>query len=48
MPALFRFVTVTGTIGAIFAGALYIMASQFEPEQRLETKVVPGIKILKQ
>lgn len=45
MPSLFRFLMVVGTIGAIVTGTLYILATEFEPEQRLVTKPVPGVKV---
>lgn len=45
MPSLFRFLMVVGTIGAIITGALYILANKFEPEKRLVTKPVPGVKV---
>jgi hypothetical protein len=45
MPSLFRFVMVVGTIGAIVTGTLYILATKFEPETRLVTKPVPGVKV---
>jgi hypothetical protein len=45
MPSLFRFLVIVGTIGAILTGALYILATKFEPETRAVTKPVPGVKI---
>lgn len=45
MPSLFRFLVVVGTIGAIITGTLYILANKFEPETRLVTKPVPGVKV---
>jgi hypothetical protein len=45
MPSLFRFLVVVGTIGAIITGTLYILANKFEPEARLVTKPVPGVKV---
>lgn len=48
MPTLFRLLTVTGTITALVAGTLYVMATQFEPQQQPESKAVPGLKIRKE
>jgi hypothetical protein len=45
MPSLFRFLVVVGTIGAIITGALYILATKFEPQPRMVTKPVPGVKV---
>jgi hypothetical protein len=48
MPSLFRFLMVIGTICAVVSGAMYVLATTYEPDLREETKVVPGIKIRKQ
>jgi hypothetical protein len=48
MPSLFRFLLITGFLGAVVSGGLYVLATQYEPEQREETKVVPGVKIQKE
>jgi hypothetical protein len=45
MPSLFRFLFIVGTTGAIIAGALYILATEFEPSPRTVTKPVPGVKV---
>lgn len=45
MPSLFRFLFILGTAGAIVTGALYILATKFEPETRTVTKPVPGVKV---
>jgi hypothetical protein len=45
MPSLFRFLFIVGTAGAIVTGALYILATEFEPEPRTVTKPVPGVKV---
>ncbi len=45
MPSLFRFLFIVGTTAAIITGALYILATQFEPEPRTVTKPVPGVKV---
>jgi hypothetical protein len=39
---------VVGTIGAIITGALYILATKFEPEQQTVTKPVLDVKIRKE
>ena len=45
MPSLFRFLFVVGTAGAIITGALYVLATKFEPEPARVTKPVPGVKV---
>lgn len=47
MPSLFRFIFIVGLLGAGIAGGLYVLATQFEPEQREVSKPVPGVKIRK-
>lgn len=36
---------ITGTLAAMVAGGLYVLAVHFEPEPREISKPVPGIKI---
>lgn len=45
MPSLFRFLFIVGTAGAIITGALYILATEFEPKTHPVTKPVPGVKV---
>ena len=45
MPSLFRFLTITGTLAALVLGGLYILATQYEPEQKEVRKVVPSVTI---
>ena len=45
MPSLFRFLFIVGTAGAIVTGALYVLATKFEPEPHPVTKPVPGVKV---
>lgn len=45
MPSLFRFLAVVGTIAAIVTGTLYVLATKFEPQTRMVTKPVPGVKV---
>jgi hypothetical protein len=45
MPSLFRFLFIVGTAGAIITGALYILATKFEPGTHTVTKPVPGVKV---
>ncbi len=45
MPSLFRFLMIAGTLGALVAGGLYILAVEFEPVPREVSKPVPGVKI---
>lgn len=48
MPSLFRFLLITGTLGACVAGGLFVLAKYYEPVPQEVTKVVPGIKIRKE
>lgn len=34
MPSLFRFLFVVGTLSALVFAGLYVLATEFEPEQR--------------
>lgn len=45
MPSLMRFLFVVGTLTAIVSGGLYVLATQFEPDQQEVTKPVPSVKI---
>lgn len=48
MPSLFRFLFAVGVLAAMVVGGLYVLATQFEPEQREVSKPVLGVKIRKQ
>jgi len=45
MPSLFRFLVIAGTLGAVAFGALYAMATYFEPVPREVSKTLPGVKV---
>lgn len=45
MPSLLRFLAVVGALTAIVSGGLYLLATEFEPEQQEVTKPVPNVKI---
>ena len=45
MPSLLRFLVVVGTLTALVSGGLYVLATQFEPEQHEVSKPVPTVKI---
>lgn len=45
MPSLLRFLFIVGSVTAIVAGGLYILATKFEPAQQEVTKPVPNVKI---
>ena len=45
MPSLVRFLVVVGTLIALVSGGLYVLATQFEPEQQEVAKPVPNVKI---
>lgn len=47
MPSLFRFLMVLFVIGGVISGALYVLATQYEPAQQEVVKPVPDIKIRK-
>jgi hypothetical protein len=47
MPSLFRFLLITGFLGAVVFGGLYVLSEFFEPEQKEVTSSVPGVKIRK-
>jgi hypothetical protein len=47
MPSLFRFLVSAGSLLALIATGLYILADQFEPKSHEVVKVVPGVKIRK-
>lgn len=48
MPSLFRFLFVVGVIlGTAFAG-LYVMATQFEPEQRETSYPLLNVQVERQ
>jgi len=40
-----RFLFVVGTLTAIVSGGLYVLATQFEPDQQEVSKPVPNVKI---
>ncbi|MGE5266524.1 MAG: hypothetical protein ACM3L9_04070 [Deltaproteobacteria bacterium] len=48
MPSLIRFLVVVGAVAALFTGAMWVLATKYEPTQREEVKVVPGVKIRKE
>ena len=48
MPSLFRFIFIVGTLCAVVSGGLYVMATQYEPDQREEVKSIPPLKIRKE
>jgi hypothetical protein len=47
MPSLFRFLLSVGTLAALIATGLYVLAVHFEPSQHQVVKVVHGVKIRK-
>ncbi|MCB1548036.1 MAG: hypothetical protein KDJ41_09440 [Hyphomicrobiaceae bacterium] len=48
MPTLFRFLFITGTLGALVVGGLYFLAVFMEPVPAEQTKPVPNVKIRRQ
>jgi hypothetical protein len=45
MPSLIRLLLVLAAIAAIVLGALYVLATRFEPEQQTISKPISGVKI---
>lgn len=45
MPSLFRFLFIVGSLSAVVYAGLYVLATQFEPEQQTISKPVQGVKI---
>jgi hypothetical protein len=48
MPSLIRFVLITGALAGLFTVGMWVLATKYEPAQREEVKVVPGVKIRKE
>lgn len=48
MPSLFRFLFVAGALVGLFTLGMWVLATKYEPVQREEVKVVPGVKIRKE
>lgn len=48
MPSLFRFVFVILAFAGLFTAGMWFLATKYEPVQREEIKVVPGVKIRKE
>ncbi len=44
MPSLFRFLFITGLLGGVAFGGLYVLSEYFEPVPREVTTSVPGVK----
>lgn len=45
MPSLFRFLFVVALLSSLVFGALYVLATKYEPEPQTISKPVPGVKI---
>jgi hypothetical protein len=48
MPSLFRFVFIAVALAGLFTAGMWVLATKYEPVQREEVKVVPGVKIRKE
>jgi hypothetical protein len=48
MPSLFRFLFVVVAFVGLFTAGMWFLATKYEPVQREEVKVVPGVKIRKE
>ncbi|MBY0225902.1 MAG: hypothetical protein K2Q28_08870 [Hyphomicrobium sp.] len=48
MPSLFRFLFIVGALVGLFTAGMWVLATKYEPVQREEIKVVPGVKIRKE
>lgn len=47
MPSLFRFLAIVGVIAALVYGAMYALATYFDPQPRDITVSVPPDRFLK-
>jgi hypothetical protein len=48
MPSLIRFLFFVAVIAGGVSGAMYVLATHYEPEPREETKLLPPLKIRKE
>ncbi len=48
MPSLFRFLFIAVALFGLFTAGMWFLATKYEPVQREEVKVVPGVKIRKE
>jgi hypothetical protein len=47
MPSLFRFLVLVGLLGGLAYGAMFSLATMFEPKPREITVTIPADKLLK-
>jgi hypothetical protein len=48
MPSLFRFLTLLGVLGGITYGAMFILATWFDPKPREISVTIPADRFVKQ
>jgi hypothetical protein len=48
MPSLFRFLTLVGVLGGITYGAMFMLATWFDPKPREITVSIPADRFAKQ
>ena len=48
MPSLFRFLTLIGVLGGLTYGAMFLLATWFDPKPREITVSIPPDKFAKQ
>jgi hypothetical protein len=48
MPSLFRFLTLIGVLGGLIYGAMFTLATWFDPKPREITVSIPPDKFAKQ
>jgi hypothetical protein len=48
MPSLFRFLTLIGVVGGLAYGAMFALATWFDPKPREITVTIPPDKFAKQ
>jgi hypothetical protein len=48
MPSLFRFLTLIGVLGGIAYGAMFLLATWFDPKPREITVTIPADRFAKQ
>lgn len=48
MPSLFRFLFIVASLAGLFTAGMWVLATNYEPQQQEEVTVVPGVKIRKE
>lgn len=45
MPSLIRFLTVIGVLFGVFYGAMYVLATYYEPEPKEISKIIRNVTV---